>query len=92
MSHLGHMILFEHSNFDGNHRHVIDTISNFNNVSGGINDQISSIVILDGTWDFFRDVNFTNRMATLGVGDYPDVTVVGIANDSLSSVRLVASS
>ncbi len=92
MAHLGHLMLFEHTDFDGAHKHVIDSVPDLSAVSGGFNDLTSSIVILDGEWQFFRDANFVGLMATLPVGDYNDVTSFGIANDSLSSVRLIRSS
>ena len=92
MAHLGHLIIFEHSNFDGNHKHVIQSVPNLFTSSGEMNDKLSSLVILDGRWEFFRHSNFVDSLGTLGVGDYANVADTGIPHDQVSSIRLIASS
>ena len=57
---------------------------------GTWNDRASSFVIVSGNWQFFSDTNFGNPYGgTLGPGSYPWVEDVGIANDTLSSVKVV---
>ena len=53
---------------------------------------ISSMAILDGTWEFYRHDSFVGPLARLGVGDYANLPDVGIPHDQVSSVRLMASS
>jgi hypothetical protein len=61
---------------------------NYSYVGDHWNDQISSIIVVSGTWQFWRDAGFS------GVGDspwiltpgyYPWVEAVGIPNDTISS-------
>jgi len=88
---MAHVILFEHINFHGAHKHIFASESNL--AAGDdsfFNDRTSSIVVLSGTWEFFRDINFVDFEARLAQGLYPNVTTVGIANDSVSSVRRVS--
>lgn len=57
-------------------------------VGGHWNDQISSIIVVSGTWQFWRDANFKgvgDRSWILGPGYYSWVEAVGIANDTISS-------
>jgi hypothetical protein len=50
------------------------------------NDQTSSIVVVNGTWDLFTDVGYHHLVATIGPGTYPNVTAIGLPNDTLSSL------
>jgi beta/gamma crystallin len=86
-----HVILFEHDNFCGAHVHVFQAVDNLENM--GFRDVTSSIVVLSGTWAFYRDWNYGYAYRTLGPGLYPKVDVPGIwiVNDSLSSLRPVSS-
>jgi hypothetical protein len=79
------VILFEHAGFHGNHKHILMSNGNLNS----FNDKTSSIAVLSGVWDFYKDASFRTLMAQLRPGAYPSVTAVGIANDTLSSVQLV---
>src|SRR5262249_2555355 len=55
------------------------------------NDRVSSIVILDGAWAFYRNANFdTPYGPVLGTGLYPNVTAIGIRNDDMSSLQPVS--
>ncbi len=88
-----HMILFEHANFHGGHKHVFGTESNLNAADDKFfNDRVSSMVILDGRWEFFKDSNYIAKLGpTLGPGNYSWVeAVLGAgSNDQISSVRAV---
>jgi hypothetical protein len=57
------------------------------------NDQISSIIVVSGTWQFFEHANFGGAAShPIGPGYYSFVEspVVNIANDSISSFRVVS--
>jgi hypothetical protein len=57
----GHIILFEHANFRGRHKHVF-TIENSLNASDDnfFNDRVSSFGIIAGDWRFFKNSNALN--------------------------------
>jgi hypothetical protein len=96
-------VVFVDGGFGGLHMHFYESASDLSNLAihgvfGGVNDpqtwnnQISSIKVLGGTWAFYADPNFQNQTGgNLGPGDYPDPGNVGIANDAISSIQLVAS-
>jgi hypothetical protein len=84
-----HAILFEHANFHGAHKHVFGSESNLNAGDDNFfNDKVSSVVVLAGTWEFFRDSEFQGSYGVvLGPGVYPWVEAVKIKNDDMSSLR-----
>jgi Beta/Gamma crystallin len=88
-----HVIVFEHANFHGAHKHVFGSEANLNAGDDSFfNDRISSMVVLEGRWDFFIDSNHTGKLGnTLGPGQYPSVTnaLGGGTNDKISSLRPV---
>ncbi len=98
-----HLILFVDTDFGGLHTHVFQNTPDFTKlalggvnggVSGNWNDKVSSFVILSGVWQFFKDINYEPAPLPfangLGPGVYHWVEAVGIDNDSLSSVKVVA--
>lgn len=90
-----HVILFEHPRFRGAHKHVFSEEPNLNDsLDDFFNDKTSSIVILEGDWEFFIDPHYQNKLGegTLGPGLYPNVDVLGPrGNDSITSLRPVDS-
>ncbi|WP_425341931.1 beta/gamma crystallin-related protein [Amycolatopsis coloradensis] len=83
-----HVILFEHVRFHGAHKHVFVAEPNLNASDDRFfNDKVSSAVVLDGRWAFFRHGNFSDLLGVLGPGNYPSLQDVGIANDAVSSLR-----
>jgi len=94
---MAHAILFEHSGFIGAHKHVFRDLPDLLNPVGDdptLNDKTSSIVILEGDWEFFIDPHYQNKLGegTLGPGLYPNVDVLGPrGNDSITSLRPVDS-
>ena len=57
------------------------------------NDKISSIIVVSGTWQFFEHANYGGASShPIGPGYYSFVEnpVVNIANDSISSFRVVS--
>lgn len=87
---VAHIILYEDGQFRGAHKHVFRAEENLNVPEESFNDRTSSIVVLDGTWEFFEDPGFHHKTGrTLGPGMYPDVTELDMRNDSISSLRPV---
>jgi hypothetical protein len=85
-------ILFENANFHGQHKHVFGPEPNLNAADDNFfNDRVSSIVILDGVWQFYRNSGFnTPYPFLLGPGRYSSVEAAGIKNDDMSSLQPVA--
>lgn len=89
---MSEIVLFEHANFHGAHKHLYGSESNLAASDDNFfNDKISSFVITSGSWQFFRDVNFTGPASNVfGVGRFGWVENVGIPNDSISSIRRIS--
>jgi hypothetical protein len=90
-----HVILFEHAGFHGAHKHVVGPEPNLNAGDDNyMNDKTSSIVVLEGNWEFFIDWQFIGKLGqTLGPGSYAwveDPAALGPgSNDQISSLRPV---
>jgi hypothetical protein len=89
---MSEIVLFQHKNFRGAHKHLYGSEANLASPDDNFfNDKISSFVITSGSWQFYRDVNFTGPASVVfAPGRYNWVESVGINNDSISSVRRVA--
>jgi hypothetical protein len=97
---MAELIIFVDTAFGGLHTHIFDSTPQFSKlalggVDSGINgnwqNKVSSFVVVSGVWQFFKDENFQSEQGkNIGPGQYPSVTAEGIANDSLSSVKLVS--
>jgi len=83
------VILYEHINFRGKHKHVIDR-DEPDLHKDGWGDRISSIQVLSGTWQFCQHVNYGGWSVNLGPGNYPWVEDFGIPNDNISSLRRIS--
>jgi hypothetical protein len=91
-------IIYVDTEFGGLHTHLFQSVGDFTKlplggVNGGIsgdwNDKVSSIVIVSGKWQFYKDVNFSGAEGpVLGPGLHP-VLPTGITNDSISSAKAV---
>jgi hypothetical protein len=88
---LGHVILFQSANFHGPHKHVFNQEDNLNaDGDNSFNDSVSSLVVLTGNWQFFRNSGFNDDYpVVLGPGLYPWVEDVSIRNKDMSSLRVV---
>jgi len=100
---MAHVILFQHAAFRGPHKHVFDNTAGIlkgNGVDGewnlnadgdsDFNDNgTQSIVVLEGTWEFFADWKYQNKMGELGPGSYPYISEALGSNTQLSSLRPV---
>src|SRR5258708_31107895 len=87
------VVLFIDADLHGAHKHIYDQEPNLNaGDDNGFNDQVSSLAVLSGNWQFFADSNFNQPYPPiLGPGIYRFVGNVGIKNDDLSSLRPTAS-
>jgi hypothetical protein len=89
---MSEIVLFQNANFHGAHKHLFGSESNLNAADDkSFNDAISSFVIISGTWQFFRDSNFSGPASNvIGPGRYNWVENIGIPNDTISSIRMVS--
>jgi len=91
---LPEVIVFEYPAMDGQHKHYFASdLDLTDNKEGKFwNDQISSIVVISGNWAFLGDpvgsVELPNLPVVLGPGVYPDVTLKGIEDNTISQIRL----
>jgi hypothetical protein len=61
-------------------------------VGDGLNDSISSVIVLSGTWQFFANAGFTGASTTVGPGWYQNVEdpQFNMSNDTISSILCVS--
>jgi hypothetical protein len=91
-----HIIIFEHLNLRGRHRHIHIEERNLNDPEDNtLDNRVSSWVILVGNWEFFRNPDFTGPYAAppapnpvFPPGEYPFGNAA-ITNDTISSLRSV---
>ena len=85
-------VLFENINFHGAHKHVFGPEPHLDAGDDNFfNDRVSSIVILDGAWAFYRNPAFDGPYGPiLGPGLYNSVAAFGIRNDDMSSLQPVS--
>jgi len=86
---MAHLILYKDANFQGNPKHVYDSVP----FLADFNDCTSSFVVLEGDWQFFIDANYQGLMGptphfSCGPGSKCQwVQDWGIENDAISSVK-----
>ncbi|MDU2895703.1 MAG: beta/gamma crystallin-related protein [Clostridium sp.] len=92
----GHIILFKHANFHGDHKHIFNMENNLNaDDDNDFNDEVSSIAVIQGTWEVFYNSEYGDiaksgtKSISLPPGLYKNVEEVGIINDKISSLRLI---
>jgi len=89
----GKIILFEDIDFGGQYHFLSLPCSDLSSL--GFNDKVSSLVVLQGNWSFYRDSNFTapylsnGSPIVLAPGVYHWVGDLGIANDDLTALQTV---
>ena len=87
---MAHVILFEHAQFHGQHKHVFGAEPNLNAADDNFfNDKVSSLVVLERNWAFYADSRFQRQYPPiLRPGLYPGLPA-GIKNDDMSSLQAV---
>lgn len=78
------VIVYEHVNFGGE---SLDATSDQPDV--GLNDKISSIKVMSGTWRFYEYPNYRGRYWDLGPGEYSSVESAGIPDNLISSFKQI---
>jgi Beta/Gamma crystallin len=88
----GHLVLFEHANLRGRHRHLVSTEPNLNAPEDNyFNNKISSFVVLGGFCGFFADSNLAGQNYGSHLpGVFRWVEDISIKNDQVSSIRVDA--
>ena len=86
--------LFTDSSFRGTEETVTKDVINFKSI--GINDQVSSIEVIEGSWQIYWDADYRGKNVTVsqyggphGDGKYPNPESLGGINDHFSSIKLV---
>lgn len=80
-------ILYQHIDFGGDHKHLINR-GQANLHVDGWGDRVSSMQVISGTrWVFHQHVNYAGASVSLNPGSYRWIVDAGMANDTLSSVR-----
>lgn len=80
---LPEVVVYEGYDYAGHH---LRTNLNMQIIGSDLNDKISSIIVVHGTWRFYRDRHFKGDYWDLGVGYYPSI---GSADDSISSFQCI---
>jgi hypothetical protein len=88
-------VLYKDENFIGEPLLVFDNISDLKDY--GFNDEASSLVIVEGRWNFYKDKDYQGQLGqgggvALGPGTYRSLTSAlgNGANDAVSSVKIVS--
>ena len=77
------VVVFHDSRYEG-----IEKRTNLNNYMMGkdFDNKISSIIVVRGTWRFYRDIGYRGQYWDLEPGYYP---VIGTADDTFSSFQCI---
>jgi Beta/Gamma crystallin len=88
-----HIIIFEHLNLRGRHRHIFVEEPDLNHPDDNtFENKVSSWSVVTGKWEFFQNNNYTgaygNPNPQFGPGEYP-LGFPAVTNDTVSSLRSV---
>ncbi len=94
------LTLFVDLDFAGNHKHIALYKGESNSFLADFNDCASSLYIVEGKWEFYRDADLQNpytdangQTIVLGPYRYPDIEAANClgpgSNDTLSSLKRV---
>jgi hypothetical protein len=88
---LGHIVLFEHPEYRGAHRHIFAEERNMEHSDDyHLSHKVSSFVVLAGVWKFYRKPNFeAPHDGEFGPGQYEFTGSYGIPSDMVRSLRCV---
>lgn len=84
---LPEVVVYQHRSWDG---WAYRTNLNVLYVGDAMNDQISGIIVVSGTWRFFEHRDFQGQSWDLAPGFYEYVETFGIPNDRISSFCCIA--
>jgi|GEM_PF-4739587 len=80
---LPEVVVYEDHDYCGHHKR---TNLNVQLIGRELNDKISSIIVVQGKWRFYRDAHFLGDYWDLDVGYYPSL---GSATDVISSFQCI---
>lgn len=80
---LPEVVVYENIDYGGHHHR---TNLNMQVIGRDLHDQISSIIVVQGKWRFYRDPHFLGDYWDLDVGYYPSL---GSATDVISSFQCI---
>lgn len=80
---LPEVVVYEDHDYGGLH---LRTNLNMQMIGRDLNDRISSIIVVQGKWRFYRERNFLGEYWDLDVGYYPSL---GSATDVISSFQCI---
>ncbi|TCL75131.1 beta/gamma crystallin [Hydrogenispora ethanolica] len=85
----GHLILFQHADLRGAHRHVFEKEADLCYANDTFyHGSIASFVILSGVWKFYRDAKYKRPYSReFGPGIYRWVEDCGFDNDQVYSLQ-----
>lgn len=81
------IILYSRPNFQGDQLRVRGDVQNLREYD--MNDEVSSVIVMDGEWGLFQHKDFGGRGVRLRPGSYPNMEAAGMEDDEISSVRLL---
>jgi hypothetical protein len=84
------VLIFRYGGLFGPHRHVFAAEPNLNaDDDDAFNDRVGSLAVVAGDWSFYSDAGFTalDNVIPVGEGTYPDLAVIDVAPDDMSSLR-----
>jgi len=87
--HIPEIVVYRDANYGGE---SWTAFTSYSWVGSHWNDEISSIVVVSGYWQFYSDVNYGGTHSkVLGPGTYPwgEASNVNIKNDAISSFKLI---
>jgi hypothetical protein len=87
---LPEVVIYSNINYGG---HELRTNLNFRLLASRFNDDISSVIVVRGTWRFYRDPHYTGDYWDLPPGFYPNLyspNHPGHAHDVISSFQCIA--
>ena len=81
------IVLFEHDRYFGQVQIIRSSSPNLASIN--FDNMVSSLVIIDGVWELYSEVNYAGSNVTLRQGRYPNADdLAPIEDDDLTSVRL----
>jgi hypothetical protein len=86
---LPEVVVFSGANYGG---HELRTNLNYRILAPRFNDDISSVIVVRGTWRFYRDAHYTGDYWDLSPGFYPNLYSPdhpGNAHDVISSFQCI---
>jgi len=83
---MANITLYKDANFEGESITITEATPDLSELN--FSDCVSSIIVDDGDWEFYKDVNYESSYDVIfGKGSYSWVEEYGIPNDDISSLK-----